>query len=224
MKKYRKTLAMLMMLTLLNGCASHVQPIETEPSATAATVPAKRSPAEESELSSTEETIPVREETNDASNVVASQPTEQKQKMIPADTKPTDTEPPESKPESTEPTHTEPPMTEPPEVVQLDTLAIEAYGRAYASSLGFVIDTSLGKGNSGYYSPDYWPLCSGEEGCAVTAGMVTATKNQLNSRFSTESCEVLVEEAYGIARCNVKVEYSHKDEVGDWYYTYVFYG
>ena len=50
------------------------------------------------------------------------------------------------------------------------------------------------------------------------------TKNQLNSRFSTEYCEVLVEEAYGIARCNVVVVYSHTDELGDWYYTYVFYG
>lgn len=215
---------MLMMLALLNGCASHVQPIETEPSATAATIPAERSPAEESGLPPTEETIPVREETTDASNVVASQPTEQKQEMIPVETKPTETGSHESKPEPTEPTHTETPMTEPPEVVQLDTVAIEAYGRAYASSLGFVIDTSLGKGNSGYYSPDYRPLCSAEEGFAVAAGMVTATKNQLNSRFSAEHCEVLVEEAYGIARCNVKVEYSHKDEVGTWYYTYVFYG
>lgn len=105
-----------------------------------------------------------------------------------------------------------------------DTAGIEAYGRAYASSLGFVIDTSLGKGNSGYYSPDYRPLSSTEEGFAVAAGMVAATKNQLNSRFSTEYCEVLVEEAYGIARCNVAVVYSHTDELGDWYYTYVFYG
>jgi hypothetical protein len=108
--------------------------------------------------------------------------------------------------------------------VNPDTAAIEAYGRAYASSLGFVIDTSLGKGNSGYYSPDYRPLSSTEEGFSVAAGMVAATKNQLNSRFSTEYCEVLVEEAYGIARCNVVVVYSHTDELGDWYYTYVFYG
>jgi hypothetical protein len=35
---------------------------------------------------------------------------------------------------------------------------------------------------------------------------------------------VLVEEAYGIARCNVLVVYSHTDQLGDWYYTYVFYG
>ena len=133
-------------------------------------------------------------------------------------------DPPVYKPEPTEPPQTEPPQTEPPEVVKPDTASIEAYGRAYASSLGFVIDTSLGKGNSGYYSPDYRPLSSTEEGFSVAAGMVAATKNQLNSRFSTEYCEVLAEEAYGIARCNVVVVYSHTDELGDWYYTYVFYG
>uniref|UniRef100_UPI0025A15315 hypothetical protein n=1 Tax=Klebsiella pneumoniae TaxID=573 RepID=UPI0025A15315 len=61
MKKYRRTLATLTLLMILNGCASHVQPIETEPSATAATVPAERPPAEESGLPPTEETIPARE-------------------------------------------------------------------------------------------------------------------------------------------------------------------
>ena len=142
----------------------------------------------------------------------------------PEPTEPLQTEPPQTEPPQTEPPQTEPPQTEAPPIVDPDTGAIEAYGRAYASSLGFVIDTSLGKGNSGYYSPDYRPISSNEEGYAVAAGMVAATKNQLNSRFSNEYCEVLVEEAYGIARCNVVVAYSHTDELGDWYYTYVFYG
>lgn len=142
----------------------------------------------------------------------------------PPQTEPPQTEPPQTEPPQTEPPQTEPPQTEAPPIVNPDTAAIEAYGRAYASSLGFVIDTSLGKGNSGYYSPDYRPISSNEEGYAVAAGMVAATKNQLNSRFSAEYCEVLVEEAYGIARCNVVVVYSHTDELGDWYYTYVFYG
>ena len=161
-------------------------------------------------------------------------PTDPQEETPPEETKAVEADPPEYKPEPTEPPQTEPPQTEPPQteppqteappIVNPDTAAIEAYGRAYASSLGFVIDTSLGKGNSGYYSPDYRPISSNEEGYAVAAGMVAATKNQLNSRFSTEYCEVLVEEAYGIARCNVVVVYSHTDELGDWYYTYVFYG
>ena len=60
--------------------------------------------------------------------------------------------------------------------------------------------------------------------CNAAVGLVSATKNQLNSRFSEERCETLVEGAYGLARVNCQVVYSHTDELGDWYYTYVFYG
>ena len=55
-------------------------------------------------------------------------------------------------------------------------------------------------------------------------GLVAATKNQLNSRFSTEHSDVLVEGANGLARVNCQVVFSHSDELGDWYYIYVFYG
>lgn len=72
----------------------------------------------------------------------------------PPQTEPPQTEPPQTEPPQTEPPQTEPPQTEAPPIVNPDTAAIEAYGRSYASSLGFVIDTSMGKGNSGYYSPD----------------------------------------------------------------------
>ena len=116
-----------------------------------------------------------------------------------------------------------PPATEPERIV-IDPTAIEAYARSYAQSLGFVIDTSMGKGNSGYYSPEYRPLSSTQEGCSAAVGITNATKNQLNSRFSTEHCDVLVPDAYGYVRYNCLVEYSHTDELGDWYYIYVFYG
>lgn len=244
MMKLKTAVSALVILSLLCACTPRDTP-QTDPSLppsqTETQYPIPTS-APELKVPAKEETIPAREETTDASETVPSQPTEPdqeqgeknppQQETAPAvpptdpveETKAMEAEPPESKPEPTDPPQTEPPQTEPPEAVKPDTAAIEAYGRAYASSLGFVIDTSLGKGNSGYYSPDYRPLCSTEEGCAVAAGMVAATKNQLNSRFSTEYCEVLVEEAYGIARCNVVVVYSHTDELGDWYYTYVFYG
>jgi hypothetical protein len=249
MMKLKTAVSALVILSLLCACNPRDTP-QTDPSLPPSqtetqhpeptTAPELKEPAKE-------ETIPAREET-DASETVPSQPgapdqgettpavspTAPKEETPPEETKAEEADPPEYKPEPTEPPQTEPPQTEPPQteppqpeappIVNPDTAAIEAYGRAYASSLGFVIDTSLGKGNSGYYSPDYRPISSNEEGYAVAAGMVAATKNQLNSRFSTEYCEVLVEEAYGIARCNVVVVYSHTDELGDWYYTYVFYG
>ena len=249
MMKLKTAVSALVILSLLCACTPRdtsqtdpsLPPSQTEtqhPEPTSA--PELKEPAKE-------ETIPAREET-DASETVPSQPgapdqgettpavspTAPKEENPPEETKAEEADPPEYKPEPTDPPRTEPPQTEPPQteppqteappIVNPDTAAIEAYGRAYASSLGFVIDTSLGKGNSGYYSPDYRHISSNEEGYAVATGMVAATKNQLNSRFSTEYCEVLVEEAYGIARCNVVVVYSHTDELGDWYYTYVFYG
>jgi hypothetical protein len=252
MMKLKIAVSALVILSLLCACTPRDTP-QTDPSLppsqTETQCPESTS-APELKVPAKEETIPAREEETDASETAPSQPPKQNQEeTTPAETKPKENTPPETKPIPTEPPQTEPPQTEPPqteppqteppqteppvteppqtepsETVKPDTAAIEAYGRAYASSLGFVIDTSLGKGNSGYYSPDYRPLCSTEEGFSVAAGMVAATKNQLNSRFSNEYCEVLVEEAYGIARCNVVVVYSHTDELGDWYYTYVLYG
>lgn len=106
----------------------------------------------------------------------------------------------------------------------IDTASIESYAMAYAASLGFVVDTSLGVGNSGYYPSDCRALVSTQEGRTIAAGMVAATKNQLNSRFSAEPCDTLVEEAYGLARVNCQVVYSHTDNMGSWYSIYVFYG
>ena len=123
---------------------------------------------------------------------------------------------------------TEPPLEDTEETTptkeSIDTATIENIAESYAASLGFVVDNSLGKGNSGYYPPDYRPFNSMEESINAAVGLVSATKNQLNSRFSEERCETLVEGAYGLARINCQVVYSHTDELGDWYYTYVFYG
>ena len=249
MMKLKTAVSALVILSLLCACTPRDTP-QTDPSlppSQTETQHPEPTSAPELKEPAKEETIPAREET-DASETVPSQPgapdqgettpavspTAPKEETPPEETKAEEADPPEYKPEPTDPPLTEPPQTEPPQteppqteappIVNPDTAAIEAYGRAYASSLGFVIDTSLGKGNSGYYNPDYRPISSNEEGYAVAAGMVAATKNPLNSRFSAEYCEVLVEEAYGIARCNVVVVYSHTDELGDWYYTYVFYG
>ena len=71
-------------------------------------------------------------------------PTDPKEETPPEETKAMEADPPEYKPEPTEPPQTELPQTEPPQteppqteappVVNPDTAAIEAYGRAYASS------------------------------------------------------------------------------------------
>ena len=128
---------MLMMLTLLNGCASHVQPIETEPPATAATVPAERPPAEESGPPPTEETNPVREsveETEEASVTESTVPkvTEPKdpepkpeRNDTPANQPAEETEPPATTPPETEPPATEPPATEPEETLPPETVPEE---------------------------------------------------------------------------------------------------
>lgn len=136
-------------------------------------------------------------------------------------TKPTQPPPPE-----TTPTQPAEPWTEetgqPVEIVDASQIAAEA--NSYAVSLGFVVDNSLNKGNSGYYSPDYRPIATNEIGTAAARDLVSATKNQLNGRFSESYSPTLLESIFGLVRVNCAVEYSHTDDMGDWYYIYVFYG
>lgn len=195
----------------------------------------------ETVLPTTQETSPLQEtqpqEVGSQSTTqaeTATEPTEPtaEQSSIPAhreetepETGPTGQTPtvtPEPQP-TTEPTQEE---TEPTELQQepINIAAIESGAEAYAASLGFVVDNSIGKGTAGYYPPDYRPYTSMQDSLAAAIGLVSATKNQLNSRFSTEHSDVLVEGAYGLARVNCQVVFSHSDELGDWYYIYVFYG
>lgn len=136
-------------------------------------------------------------------------------------TKPTQTPPPETTP--TQPAEPEMEETDQPkEIVDASQIAAEA--NSYAVSLGFVVDNSLNKSNSGYYCPDYRPISTNEIGTAAAKDLVSATKNQLNSRFSESYSPTLIESIFGLVRVNCAVEYSHTDDMGDWYYIYVFYG
>ena len=142
-------------------------------------------------------------------------------------TEPTEvTEPTQAPSPETTPTQpAEPEMEEtdqPKEIVDASRIAAEA--NSYAVSLGFVVDNSLNKSNSGYYCPDYRPISTNEIGTAAARDLVSATKNQLNSRFSESNSPTLLESIFGLVRVNCAVEYSHTDELGDWYYIYVFYG
>ena len=136
-------------------------------------------------------------------------------------TKPTQPPPPETTP--TQPAEPEMEETDQPkEIVDASQIAAEA--NSYAVSLGFVVDNSLNKSNSGYYCPDYRPISTNEIGTAAAKDLVSATKNQLNSRFSESYSPTLIESIFGLVRVNCVVEYSHTDDMGDWYYIYVFYG
>ena len=135
--------------------------------------------------------------------------------------KPTQTSPPETTP--TQPAEPEMEETDQPkEIVDASQIAAEA--NSYAVSLGFVVDNSLNKSNSGYYCPDYRPISTNEISTAPAKDLVSATKNQLNSRFSESYSPTLIESIFGLVRVNCAVEYSHTDDMGDWYYIYVFYG
>ena len=191
-------------------------PAISDPTSTTSTVPdsSKNSTEETTPAGSTDEIVPTETQSPQQATEAPTTPT-----MPPEETKPTIH--PETIP--TKPTETEPEVTEPP-AVKVDTSVIASQTNAYAVSLGFVVDNSLHKGNSGYYSPDYRPLVTNEQGVAAAKEMVAATKNQLNSRFSEGYSDNLVESVFGLVRVNVLVEFSHTDELGNWYYIYVFYG
>ena len=163
---------------------------------------------------STDEIVPTETQLPQQATEVPTTPATQPEETKP--TTPSDTKP-------TEQTETEPQVTESP-AVKVDASVIASQANAYAVSLGFVVDRNLHKGNSGYYSPDYRPLVTNEQGVAAAKEMVAATKNQLNSRFSEGYSDNLVESVFGLVRVNVLVEFSHTDELGNWYYIYAFYG
>ncbi len=143
-------------------------------------------------------------------------------------TEPTVTEPPATKPVVTEPPETEPPVTQSPATGpvkdEIDTQAIERAAERYAESIGYIYDGCMHKGNSGYYPPDYRPLYTNQAGIENAIGLLIATTHQLNSRETLDYGDVLVDEIYGLVRMNCIVEYSHTDELGDWYFTYILYG
>ena len=186
----------------LEGTASG--PVASEPTLPTPTVP---DPSE----NSTDETQSPQQATE--TPTTPTEPTE-----VP---KPTQTQPPETTP--TQPAEPEMEETDQPkEIVDASQIAAEA--NSYAVSLGFVVDNSLNKSNSGYYCPDYRPISTNEIGTAAAKDLVSATKNQLNSRFSESYSPTLIESIFGLVRVNCAVEYSHTDDMGDWYYIYVFYG
>ena len=200
-------------------------PVTSDPTSTRPSAPdsTENSPEGTKPAGSTEGTTPT--QTKPTTPQATEKPTtpttppEETKPTTPPETTPTN--PPETTP--TQPPETKPEETEPPKE-SISTSSIASQANAYAVTLGFVVDSSMTKGNSGYYSPDYRPLVTNAEGVAAAREMVAATKNQLNSRFSEGYSDTLVESIFGLVRVNVVVEFSHTDELGNWYYIYVLYG
>lgn len=151
-----------------------------------------------------------------------SEPTPTKPKpTTPAEPAPTTPKPTEPAPKPTEPAPTEPAPTEPaptePTKANVDTAALEAYGRQYAASLGFTPSTELNLNNSGYFPGYSAALYSTDEGYTHVADSVQDTYNELMAADGTIEG----------ARCNVIVEYDPVSSAGmggSWYVIWVLYG
>ena len=79
----------------------------------------------------------------------------------------------------------------------LDLAALEAYGREYAVSLGFTIDTTMTLGNSSYYPGDRVFIRSMEDGRRLVAENVQVTADNLigyGNSIAGYRCNVLIEE------------------------------
>ena len=92
----------------------------------------------------------------------------------------------------------------------IDIDALESYGREYAASLGFTIDTTMTLDNSSYYPGDRVLIRSMEDGHRLVAENVRVTANYLISYGSSIP-------GY---RCNVLIEKGAEDE----YIIWVMYG
>lgn len=157
---------------------------------------------------------------NNTSGSTPSKPAEQKPaestQTQPKATEPAPTQPTPTEPKPTEPVPTEPAPTEPPKV-EIDTAALEAYGRQYAASLGFTASTELNLGNSSYFPAGMECLNSTDEGYGHVSGYIDATYAELIA--AAGSIEG--------ARCNVIVEYDPVNSElagGNWYCIWVLYG
>lgn len=64
-------------------------------------------------------------------------------------------------------------------VTEADIPTLEAYARSYAESLGFVVDTSMHKGNSGYYPAVYMSNSSIEAAKSSIRASIECTKGLL---------------------------------------------
>ena len=153
---------------------------------------------------------------NNTSASTSPKPAEQKPaestQTQPKQTEPAHTEPAPTEPKPTEPVPTEPAPTEPPKV-EIDTAALEAYGRQYAASLGFTASTELNFSNAAYDPAYHLVLNSTDEGYGQVAECVKVLYDSL----------MYVDGAVEGCRCNVIVEKDVQYGI-EWYLVWVLYG
>ena len=213
------------------------------------TVPVELSPASEETVPELQETVPAvkAEEREQEKPTPKPQPTEPKEtapvETKPAETKPQPTEPVATEPpateepttEPTQPPETEPPATEPaptetvpeePEPTEvpaevIDTAALEAYGRSYASSTYGYNGTSAchpGTG-AGYFPAATKKITSMEEGYSIV-------RQAIDSQYKRDCAYGYTpyEEIDGkIVRCPINVSVSSTGEPNVYSIT-VYYG
>ncbi|MBQ5865524.1 MAG: hypothetical protein IIW56_02450 [Oscillospiraceae bacterium] len=210
------------------------------------TVPVELSPASEETVPELQETVPAvkAEEREQEKPTPKPQPTEPKEtaplETKPAETKPQPTDPVATEPPATEGSTTEPPVTEPPttepaptETVPeepeptevpaevIDTAALEAYGRSYASSTYGYNGTSAchpGTG-AGYFPAATKKITSMEEGYSIV-------RQAIDSQYKRDCAYGYTpyEEIDGkIVRCPINVSVSSTGEPNVYSIT-VYYG
>ena len=132
-------------------------------------------------------------------------------------TEPPTTEPPA--PTETQPPETEPPTTETPKEV-IDIAVLEAYGRSYATSLGYNGNPNTGFAtNAGYLPPVYCFIYTMEEGRQLVREMVDG---QYINDINSENEIIVVRDGVEYHRkLNIYIE---STDTPYWYIVYCFYG
>ncbi len=206
----------------LTESAEAEKPITEEPSTTEMeTSEIATEATTESTTSSTEVTA-----TTETATEKETQPT-----IAPTETTaPPTTTPPTTTPTTTvpteppAPTETQPPETEPPTTEALkeviDLAALEAYGRSYATSLGYNGNPNTGFAtNAGYLPPVYCFIYTMEEGRQLVREMVDG---QYINDINSENEIIVVRDGVEYHRkLNIYIE---PTDTPYWYLVYCFYG
>jgi len=194
---------------------------ETSEVATEATTEPTQPPTVETTATETEAATEKETQPTTAPTEATAPPT-----TTPSTTTPPTTEAPTEPPatETTAPTETQPPETEPPttetpkEVIDIATL--EAYGRAYAETLGYWGNPETGfSTNAGYFPPVYCFIYTMEEGRELVREMVDT--QYLNDISCGHDIVVEIDGVEHHRQLNIYIE---STDTPYWYLVYCFYG
>ncbi len=122
-------------------------------------------------------------------------------------------------PTETRPSETEPPTTEAPKE-EINLAELEAYGRAYARTLGYDGNANTGFAtNAGYFPPSYVFIRTMEEGYQHVKELVDA--QYADDIGGGHDIVVVIDGVERHRKLNIYIEPTDKP---DWYLMYCFYG